>query len=164
METQCQKRYPTTFRPELHQSPVPLGFCYAKHGNRATRGQHCTLSVRNSALHPTSLEHRACHDANIAPWLLLANRLGLQASRQDLKSTDFYLSSDCAQVRWLEVKGGEDNSTCDELVVGEDIVDSRTRLVSSSVPETSDTKLLGLYRWGLPAMQQAYCIHRPLIS
>ena len=96
METQCQKRYPTTFRPELHQSPVPLGFCYAKHGNRATRGQHCTLSVRNSALHPTSLEHRACHDANIAPWLLLANRLGLQASRQDLKSTDFYLSSDCA--------------------------------------------------------------------
>ena len=96
METQCQKRYPTTFRPELHQSPVPLGFCYAKHGNRATRGQHCTLSVRNSALHPTSLEHRACHDANIAPWLLLANRLGLQASRQDLKSTNFYLSSDCA--------------------------------------------------------------------
>ena len=32
--------------------------------------------------------HRACHDANIAPWLLLANRLGLEASREDPKPTN----------------------------------------------------------------------------
>ena len=33
------------------------------------------------------------------------------------------------QVRWLEVRGGEDDSNSDELVVKEDLVDSRTRLV-----------------------------------
>ena len=33
-------------------------------------------------------------------------------------------------MRWLEVKGGSDDSTSDELLIREDLVDSRTRFVS----------------------------------
>lgn len=65
---------------------------------------------------------RACHDANIAPWLLLAHRLGLE-------------------VRWLEVRGGEDDSKSDELVVKEDLVDSRTRLISMGLASNATGRL-----------------------
>jgi len=95
-------------------------------------GQNCTNLMFHlaSALQNTpSLQpgdniilSRACHDANIAPWLLLANRLGLE-------------------VRWLEVKGGSDDSTSDELVVREDIIDSRTRLISMGLASNATGRL-----------------------
>jgi cysteine desulfurase family protein (TIGR01976 family) len=55
----------------------------------------------------------ACHDANIAPWLLLADRMQLE-------------------VRWLAARGGPEDALRDELVtesVG-DLIDARTRVVA----------------------------------
>ena len=203
-------------RPELHQPHVPLGFCFAKHAQPTTRGQHYTLSVRKRShpqdqsfrilqrtdihsvyytpfiiqcsntivgrvkmiamvlndcrplhsfmrwplgflisLTPISFSHltilstdyqpvvdfkkkimklygrsykiltsskdegflasggwciaesrtfiitrRACHDANIAPWLLLANRLRLEASFDEDPISQVSILSRCAGWRW----------------------------------------------------------------
>ena len=67
---------------------------------------------------------RACHDANIAPWLLLAQKTGLQ-------------------VRWLETRGGGEDGSRDELcreqVAG--LLDSRTRVVSLGLASNATGRL-----------------------
>ena len=57
---------------------------------------------------------RACHDANIAPWVLMAHKLNLE-------------------IRWLDCQSqGVDDSTMDCLDVDgvSKLIDERTRLIS----------------------------------
>ena len=62
-------------------------------------GLWCRIGDFYRKLCLTHITRRACHDANIAPWLLLANRLRLEASSEDPIS-QVTIFSRCAGWRW----------------------------------------------------------------
>ena len=73
---------------------------------------------------------RACHDANIAPWLLMARNLGLEVRWLDCLGSSRTVCTSSAKTINLNNKVDDSNMDCIGMEQIPTLLDSRTRLIS----------------------------------
>ena len=106
-----------------------------RHQSRSRQNDTCDVEMETNGqlnIEPGDniVLSRACHDANIAPWLLMANNLGLEVRWLDCLGSSQSSCKDSQQSMSNGSKVDDSNRDCIDEHVIPSIIDKRTRLIS----------------------------------